>query len=219
MPSRLASNDAKTLVLFEWVEVPVVVQDLEMADDGAGRNDGVDRLAHRHATPIARSCGKLFAALMAMSVPHARRPGYETATERLPRRPLGELLRESEYATVDVRPRILPQAALRRDASLVDLEHARLQDTMQPTPLVKVEASPPIESTGNLRSRRPLYAAVGGERIAPWNAPDYLEQLAELAAAFDMPLSACAQRYGQVTLPANDRGWRFHSALGFTKRR
>lgn len=235
--------------------------------------------------------------------PPYSRPGFETATERLPRRPLGELLRESEYATVDARPRILPQAALRRDASLVDLEHARLQDTMQPMPLVAVEAPPPIEGAGNRRSRRPLYAAgarhdlfshhwwtlarqdalltgvlqqqqpfrrvtgedvdacllpddeveqfhlalvpkdtairdrpapyvaadrllervpdaeVVGERIAPWNTPDYLEQLAELAAAFDMPLGACAQRYGQVTLPANDRGWRFHSALGFTKRR
>jgi len=62
-------------------------------------------------------------------------------------------------------------------------------------------------------------AAVAGERITPWNAPDYLETLAELSAAFEQPLRECAQRYGQVTLPANDRGWRFHPALGFTKRR
>jgi len=43
------SNDAKPQVLFERVEVPVVVQEGEMADDAAGRNDGVHRLAHRHA--------------------------------------------------------------------------------------------------------------------------------------------------------------------------
>lgn len=62
-------------------------------------------------------------------------------------------------------------------------------------------------------------AAVIGERITPWNAPDHLEQLAELPTVFDMPLGACAQRYGQVPLPANDRGWRFHLAQKFTKRR
>jgi len=61
-------------------------------------------------------------------------------------------------------------------------------------------------------------ADIDGERIAPWIAPGYMESLNELAAAFDLPLRACAQLYGQVTLPANDRGWRFQPALGFIKR-
>lgn len=231
--------------------------------------------------------------------PAYSRPGFETAAERLPRKPLGELLRAGEYESVDARPRILPQATLRRDASLVDLEHARLQDTMQPAPAGAVATRTAAGSRSNrLASHAPgvrhdLFShhwwtlarqdallsavlqqqqlfrqntgeevdacllpddderfhlalvpkdpgkrdrptpyveadrllervpdtAVAGERIAPWNAPGYLETLAELATAFDMPLQECAQRYGQVTLPAHDRGWRFHPALGFTKRR
>lgn len=61
-------------------------------------------------------------------------PGFETAQLRLPRRPLGELLRPEEREIIDARPRILPQEALRPDASLVDLEHARLLATMRPSP-------------------------------------------------------------------------------------
>jgi CRISPR-associated endonuclease/helicase Cas3 len=231
--------------------------------------------------------------------PAYTRPGFETGTERLPRKPLGELLRASERDVIDARPRILPQAVLRRDASLVDLEHARLQDTMQAAPQAAVAVAPAPGSRSNRRvshgngvrhdllshhwwtlarqdallaavlqqqqpfrqddgrevdaclmpdeegeqfslylvrdkpgaRREMLYVeydslleripdgAVTGERIAPWNAPDYLKTLAELAAAFDKPLQDCAQRYGQVTLPEHDRGWRFHPALGFTKRR
>ena len=49
--------------------------------------------------------------------------------------------------------------------------------------------------------------------------PGLLETLAGLVCAFGMPPQACAQRYGQVTLPAHDRGWRFHAARAFTKRR
>ncbi|CAN7153009.1 type I-F CRISPR-associated helicase Cas3f [Pseudorhodoferax sp. LjRoot39] len=229
--------------------------------------------------------------------PAYMRPGFETVSQSLPRKPLGELLRPSERDAIDARPRILPQAALRPDVSLVDLEHARLQATMQPAPQV-TGAPPPAGRRSNSRAgvaapsydlfahhwwtlarqdallaavlqqqqpfrqddgpqqdacllpdedgerfvlhlvedkpgarREALYveydskleriadAAVAGERITPWNAPDYLQALAELAAALDMPLQACAQRYGQVTLPAHDRGWRFHPALGFTKRR
>ncbi|WP_225783626.1 type I-F CRISPR-associated helicase Cas3f [Xenophilus sp. Marseille-Q4582] len=228
--------------------------------------------------------------------PAFMRPGFETTSQRLPRKPLGELLRPGEREVIDARPRILPQPALRPDASLVDLEHARLQATLQPAPPVAVASPSPgrrsnsrVEATAQhelfahhwwtlarhdallaavLQQQQPfrqddgrevdacllpdedgedfalhlvqdkpgvkretLYveydsklervpgAAVAGERIAPWNAPDYLQTLADLAAALDMPLLLCAQRYGQVTLPDHDRGWRFHPALGFTKRR
>jgi len=227
-------------------------------------------------------------------------PGFETAQQRLPRKPLGELLRRCEHEIIDARPRILSQATLRRDASLVDLEHARLLDTLQPAPPAAVAMPPAAGSrpgrlashasgvrhdlfchhwwtlarqdallTAVLQQQQPFRqntgeevdacllpdeageqfhlalvpkdpgtrarptpdvgadrllervpdSAVAGERMAPWNAPNYLETLAALAAAFDRPLQECAQRYGQVTLPAHDRGWRFHSALGFTKRR
>ena len=34
-----------------------------------------------------------------------------------------------------------------------------------------------------------------------------------------MSLEGCAKRFGTVSLPESDRGWRFHPALGFAKRR
>ena len=62
-------------------------------------------------------------------------------------------------------------------------------------------------------------AAVEGLGITPWGQTDYWQALTELAAELDMPLADCARRFGTVTLPANDNGWRFHPALGFTKRK
>lgn len=58
---------------------------------------------------------------------------------------------------------------------------------------------------------------VQGPRIAPWGQTDYMAALTELAAEMDMSLSDCARRFGTVTLPQNDGGWRFHPVLGFTK--
>lgn len=62
-------------------------------------------------------------------------------------------------------------------------------------------------------------AAVQGTGIEPWGQTDYLQALTELADELDMPLADCARRFGTVTLPKNDNGWRFHPALGFTKAR
>lgn len=59
--------------------------------------------------------------------------------------------------------------------------------------------------------------AVQGVGIEPWGQVDYLQALIELADELDMPLADCARRFGTVTLPENDNGWRFHPALGFTK--
>ena len=60
-------------------------------------------------------------------------------------------------------------------------------------------------------------ACVQGVGIEPWGQTDYLQALIELANELDMPLADCARRFGTVTLPENDNGWRFHPALGFTK--
>lgn len=233
-------------------------------------------------------------------LPAFSRPGFETADKSLPRWPLDQLLRPNERDVIDARPRILPvpAAALRPDASLVDLEHVRLRDTFQPAgpavtaaPVSAINRRNRPSSHGDgvrhdlfshhwwtlarqdalltavLQQQQPFRqetgddvdacllpdedgeqvslhlvqdkpgvrretlfveydskleripdAAVAGDRVAPWNAPSYLETLADLAAAFDIPLRRCAERFGQVTLPDNDRGWRFHAALGFTKR-
>lgn len=58
-------------------------------------------------------------------------------------------------------------------------------------------------------------AMVRGERIAPWGCTDYMQALAELAAALDMPLLDCARKFGVVSLRKSIGGWRFHPALGF----
>jgi CRISPR-associated endonuclease/helicase Cas3 len=62
-------------------------------------------------------------------------------------------------------------------------------------------------------------AALSGERIAPWGVTDYMSALTELAAALDLPLRRCAERFGTVTIQPNPNGWRYHPALGFAKAR
>ncbi|MNR35781.1 CRISPR-associated nuclease/helicase Cas3 subtype I-F/YPEST [compost metagenome] len=74
----------------------------------------------------------------------------------------------------------------------------------------------PVESSLN---QRIADSELTGPRISPWGATDYLTALDELAQELDMTLEACAKRFGTVSLPANDRGWRFHPALGFAKRK
>ncbi|WP_437879677.1 type I-F CRISPR-associated helicase Cas3f [Pseudomonas sp. LRF_L74] len=58
-----------------------------------------------------------------------------------------------------------------------------------------------------------------GPGITPWGETDYMQALIALAEELEMPLERCAKRFGTVSLPDNDRGWRFHPALGFAKRR
>ncbi|MBH2019386.1 MAG: type I-F CRISPR-associated helicase Cas3 [Burkholderiales bacterium] len=62
-------------------------------------------------------------------------------------------------------------------------------------------------------------AAVEGHGISAWGQTDYMEALQLLATDMDLSLAECARRFGTVTLPKNDNGWRFHPALGFTKHR
>jgi CRISPR-associated endonuclease/helicase Cas3 len=59
--------------------------------------------------------------------------------------------------------------------------------------------------------------AVCGPGIQAWGQTDYLQALSDLAGELDMSLADCARRYGTVTLPDNEQGWRFHPALGFAK--
>lgn len=69
------------------------------------------------------------------------------------------------------------------------------------------------------KNQRIADSELAGPRISSWGTADYLTALDELAQELDMPLEACAKRFGTVSLPDNDRGWRFHYALGFAKRR
>ena len=67
------------------------------------------------------------------------------------------------------------------------------------------------------RNHRLVDEDVRGERISVWGQTDYMEALQTLASDMDLSLADCARRFGTVTLPENDNGWRFHPALGFAK--
>ena len=71
----------------------------------------------------------------------------------------------------------------------------------------------------NSQNQRIADSELAGPRISPWGTTDYLQALDELAQELDMDLQSCAKRFGTVSLPASDRGWRFHPALGFAKRK
>lgn len=208
-------------------------------------------------------------------------PGFEgnTADTLLQSHRLSDVLRSSERAVIDAQPRILPRPKdkFRPQASLVDLEHFRLDQMMLPDDgaaiglgaytwwrLPRADAlltsvlpqqQPFREDTGRDielcllpkdddvdsgyslhyvvgRKREPalfiemassLLARVdlsilGGPRIQPWATPDHMPALAELAEAQDLSLAQCAKRYGKVTVPASERGWYFHPALGYSRR-
>lgn len=61
--------------------------------------------------------------------------------------------------------------------------------------------------------------SVRGERIEPWGVTDYIQALTILAEDLDRSLMDCARRFGTVTVPEHERGWRFHPTLGFAPAR
>ena len=67
------------------------------------------------------------------------------------------------------------------------------------------------------RDHRLPAGVLEGFGIRPWGETDYMQALADLASELRMSVTECAWRFGTVTLPANEGGWRFHPALGFAK--
>jgi len=65
--------------------------------------------------------------------------------------------------------------------------------------------------------RRLPNEAVHGRGVTPWGDVDYLLALRELADELDLDPTVCGRRFGTVSVPANDAGWRFHPVLGFTR--
>lgn len=74
-----------------------------------------------------------------------------------------------------------------------------------------------VEVERSLNGRIPD-AQVTGTGIGPWGVRDYMEELHRLAVQLDMPVQDCALRFGTVTLPESQDGWRFHPSLGFSSR-
>jgi len=54
--------------------------------------------------------------------------------------------------------------------------------------------------------------------VQPWIQADLLAELRTLAQELGLSLQDCAKRYATASLPDEQQGWRFHEALGFTKR-
>jgi CRISPR-associated endonuclease/helicase Cas3 len=61
--------------------------------------------------------------------------------------------------------------------------------------------------------------ALRGPRIAPWGKNDLLALLREQAEARDWSLHDCAKRFAVVSVLESTNGWRWHSALGFGRRK
>lgn len=66
-------------------------------------------------------------------------------------------------------------------------------------------------------SRAPLDAAGAG--VSMWAMPDYGDALMRLALHLDLPMRACAERFGGVSLDSTAHGWTYHPLLGCQRRR
>lgn len=69
------------------------------------------------------------------------------------------------------------------------------------------------------RMTREDIEATQGERIQPWATADYMTSVAALAEELDLSLDTVTRKFGIVTVPDTDNGWRYHPVLGFSKRR
>ncbi|MCG5531470.1 type I-F CRISPR-associated helicase Cas3f [Halorhodospira halochloris] len=106
------------------------------------------------------------------------RPGFEGADRwRLNSHDLRDLLRPEEYEIVDARPRVLPREELAPNDFLVDLEHARLADTLLPQ-----TTSP----EGDARRRGPARRASRQRSVPPLNASTWYS-LARATLSGDLP--------------------------------
>ena len=79
------------------------------------------------------------------------------------------------------------------------------------------QATQPTYIVEKLRDQRISPVQVTGRGIGPWGATEYIPALIDLAQEMDIVIRTCAWRFGTVTLPESDTGWRFHPALGFSK--
>ncbi|MGB3425503.1 MAG: type I-F CRISPR-associated helicase Cas3f [Castellaniella sp.] len=73
-----------------------------------------------------------------------------------------------------------------------------------------------VPINANLRADVPD-EAVQGDGISCWSVEEDLARcMTDQAEALDLPLDVFALRYARATLPANQEGWRWHPALGFS---
>jgi CRISPR-associated endonuclease/helicase Cas3 len=60
--------------------------------------------------------------------------------------------------------------------------------------------------------------AVRGDGVSPWLVGDLEQMMAEQSEDMDLSLDGFALKYARATLLDSERGWFWHSALGFTER-
>lgn len=102
---------------------------------------------------------------------------------------------------------------LRPDEDGSDVELVMLLDAVRGRPRSQTE----LLVDRGMHHRIPD-SAVHGPGIAPWGDVHYLTALQDLARELDLSLDVCARRFGTVSVPCHDAGWRFHPVLGFTRR-
>jgi CRISPR-associated endonuclease/helicase Cas3 len=73
----------------------------------------------------------------------------------------------------------------------------------------------------NQRLHRIADTEIQNPHILPWGPNDYMEALRQLASDLDegKTLNEYAKKFGTVTVPDNENGWRYHPVLGFGKNR
>ncbi|MPM22751.1 CRISPR-associated nuclease/helicase Cas3 subtype I-F/YPEST [bioreactor metagenome] len=57
-----------------------------------------------------------------------------------------------------------------------------------------------------------------GGFVQPWIRVKLIDELARLAEDKETTLMQCARQFATASLPQNEQGWRWHEALGFTKK-
>lgn len=118
---------------------------------------------------------------------------------------------------------VLPQQQPFRKDTLprVDLRLRPMDDSSDEYELIQLlddgRGKTPFVVVDQALNHRVADSDVAGVGIEAWGATNYMQALGELAAEMNLSLTECACRFGTVTLPKNDNGWRFHPALGFAK--
>ena len=84
------------------------------------------------------------------------------------------------------------------------------------TELFREKPGGPAKETPVEKSKNTRVEPENTPPLSLWGADDYMAELHKLAGELDMDLTACARRYGTLTLPKSVYGWKFHPGLGFT---
>ncbi len=116
------------------------------------------------------------------------------------------------------------QQPFRRSQPRLDYALLPEDDDQPPFSFRRDEDDGTWRALGNLLDDLPLHY---GARVHSWGHAGYEDELSGLAGRQGLTLSACAMRYGRISLACErnesgtltDRSWRWHPHLGFTPKK